>query len=70
MCLYTSEISLQESFANTLTFPSKSDTSLAYRQLIQEFPAGKLSPQYATWMVWLVWQLSMVFIYPRAPNTF
>ena len=35
-----------ESFANTLTFPGKSDTSLAYHQLISEFPAGKLSPQY------------------------
>lgn len=35
-----------ESFANTLTFPAKSDTSLAYHQLISEFPAGKLSPQY------------------------
>eukprot|EP00913_Durusdinium_trenchii_P016164 g15190.t1 len=33
-------------FANTLTFPGKSDTSLAYHQLISEFPAGKLSPQY------------------------
>eukprot|EP00435_Cladocopium_sp_Y103_P029457 s893_g7.t1 len=35
-----------ESFANTLTFPAKSDTSLAYHQLISEFPAGKLSPQH------------------------
>ncbi|CAJ1425188.1 unnamed protein product [Effrenium voratum] len=35
-----------ESFANTLTFPGKSDTSLTYNRLVSEFPAGKMSPQY------------------------
>ena len=36
----------RESFANQLTFPSHSDTSIAYQHLTREFPAGKLSPQY------------------------
>ena len=36
----------RESFANQLTFPTHSDTSIAYQHLTREFPAGKLSPQY------------------------
>lgn len=45
-CVGSKVLSYKESFANDLTFPRNSRASVAYRQLLDGFPSGELSPNY------------------------